>query len=269
METLDKRILAAALELPLEEVLSALERDEAEIRAMPEFNREAFSSIKACWDEYLSFTFYPEPEYPQRLKESANPPYCLIHHGRLEHLRPSVAVIGDWSRQGSVDSPATLLSAELSANGISIVTGMGGGVEYEARYGAIMATAPFYAVAHYPLLNNKRLFKNYLFGGAFISTSHSQARGKHYLLSMLSDALVVFSPGQNERIRYTVMDALDAGRDVFLHKTALDSEEGEKLLFEGVKLIDGASHLLDLYGIESSAPAVMKEGKVKIVKCWR
>lgn len=79
-----------------------------------------------------------DPDYPQLLLESADPPSLLYVKGRVELLnRPALAIVGSRNAtpQGLKDAEA--LAADLAAQGLTIVSGLALGIDGAAHRGGL------------------------------------------------------------------------------------------------------------------------------------
>ena len=79
-----------------------------------------------------------DPEYPQALREIADPPFLLYALGRIDRLRlPAVSIVGsrDASRYGR--DVAFRLARELSAAGVAVVSGFARGIDAAAHEAAL------------------------------------------------------------------------------------------------------------------------------------
>ena len=79
-----------------------------------------------------------DEEYPAALREISDPPFVLHAVGRLERLRlPAVAIVGsrDASRYGN--DVARRMAGELSAAGVTVVSGFARGVDAAAHEAAL------------------------------------------------------------------------------------------------------------------------------------
>src|ERR1700752_25585 len=87
------------------------------------------------------------PEYPERLKEIYDPPPVLWVRGAVPLLaRPSIAVVGTRHPSPYGTNVAEMLSRDLAARRLVIVSGMARGIETSAHKGAPAARTPTIAV---------------------------------------------------------------------------------------------------------------------------
>ncbi|QAY65590.1 DNA-processing protein DprA [Paenibacillus protaetiae] len=79
-----------------------------------------------------------DPEYPELLKHTPQPPWVLYALGRLELLtRPSIAVVGTRQPTAYGRHTAVNIAETLSENGMTVVSGMARGIDYWAHTGAL------------------------------------------------------------------------------------------------------------------------------------
>jgi len=87
-----------------------------------------------------------DPSYPPLLREIEDPPCVLSVKGSMEDLQPSVAIVGTRSPSHYGKEMAYTLSRELSAMGISVVSGLARGVDKAAHQGALEGIAKTVAI---------------------------------------------------------------------------------------------------------------------------
>ena len=222
------------------------------------YNKALYKDLALAYDNFINFSFYCDSEYPQRLKENVRPPFYITYLGTLKNIKPTVALIGDYSCSKENESIAYKFAKELSLNNISIITGDGRGIERGVRNGAFYGNSPYYVILNHGILNKDNFSAKAMAreGGVLSLSSPSSKidsvgiKGKNYLLATLPEALIVFSTDTNFSILEIVKTALDLGKEVFVHHSALSSQIGYSLAKEGAKIIDGVGHFLDFYCIE-------------------
>ncbi len=81
-----------------------------------------------------------DPEYPQALLTTADPPAVLFAVGRLELLnRPAVAIVGSRNATQQGVANAEGFAAALARAGVTVVSGLALGIDAAAHRGALAA----------------------------------------------------------------------------------------------------------------------------------
>src|ERR1700688_1190603 len=88
-----------------------------------------------------------DPEYPSRLKEICDPPVILFVKGSVEVLaRPGIAMVGTRHPTPYGSGMAELLSIDLAARGLVIISGLARGIDTASHRGAGAAKGKTVAV---------------------------------------------------------------------------------------------------------------------------
>lgn len=193
------------------------------------------------------------PEYPERLKEIYDPPPVLWARGDVSLLgRPSIAVVGTRHPTPYGSAVAEMLSRDLAARNLLIVSGMARGIDSCAHKGALAARKPTVAVwgtgidVVYPKENRKLADEILALGGAILS---EQPMGtfpapqnfprRNRILSGLSVAVLVVEASENSGTRVTARCAAEQNRDLFAvpgNVTSKGSWTPNTLIKQGAKL---------------------------------
>jgi DNA processing protein len=246
----DERDLAEALGSAdrAREVLRGGHDRDAESRA-DAWRRTGFTLITAA-----------DPEYPALLLETADPPFGLFALGNLDRLAgPAVAVVGsrDASRYGR--DVAAALARELSAVGVTVLSGFARGIDAEAHDAAREGPGGTIAIlgcgidVDYPR-ENARLRRAMLPRSLFLSEhppgveprpSHFPVRNR--IIAGMASGVVVVEASRRSGSLITARLAADAGRDVFAVPGSVFSERSagtHALLRDGAILCRGAEDVL-------------------------
>jgi DNA processing protein len=201
-----------------------------------------------------------DTEYPALLREIADPPLLLFALGHVERLRlPAVAIVGsrDASRYGR--DAAWRLSQELSAAGVTIVSGFARGVDAAAHEAALEGPGGTVAVlgcgldVDYPREN--RSLKARLSSSQLLVTEYppgTEPRPQNFpirnrIIAGLSSGVVVVEASRRSGSLITARLAADFGRDVFSVPGSIFSETSagtHALLRDGAILCRGAEDVL-------------------------
>ena len=170
-----------------------------------------------------------DADYPVRLREIFDPPPVLWVRGDRELLsRPAIAVVGTRAPSPYGIGMAEMLSRELAARRMVILSGMARGVDTAAHKGALKAGGRTVAVwgtgldVVYPKENKGLAEEIILSGGAIVS---EQPMGtfpapqnfplRNRIISGLSVGVLVVEAGEQSGTRVTARCALEQNRDVF------------------------------------------------------
>jgi DNA processing protein len=170
-----------------------------------------------------------DADYPDRLREIFDPPPVLWVRGDRALLsRPAIAVVGTRAPSPYGTGMAEMLSRDLAARRMVILSGMARGIDTAAHKGALNAGGRTVAVwgtgidVVYPK-ENKRLAEDIILsGGAIVS---EQPMGtfpapqnfplRNRVISGMSVGVLVVEAGEQSGTRVTARCALEQNRDVY------------------------------------------------------
>jgi DNA processing protein len=170
-----------------------------------------------------------DADYPDRLREIFDPPPVLWVRGDRALLsRPAIAVVGTRAPSPYGNGMAEMLSRDLAARRMVILSGMARGIDTAAHKGALNAGGRTVAVwgtgidVVYPK-ENKRLAEDIILsGGAIVS---EQPMGtfpapqnfplRNRIISGMSVGVLVVEAGEQSGTRVTARCALEQNRDVY------------------------------------------------------
>jgi len=193
-------------------------------------------------------------EYPERLKEIYDPPPVLWVRGNTNLLsRPSIAVVGTRHPTPYGTGMAELLSRDLAARKLLIVSGMARGVDTCAHRGALAARKPTLAVwgtgidVVYPKENRGLAEEILATGGAIVSEvpmgtfpAPQNFPRRNRILSGLSVAVLVVEAAENSGTRVTARCASEQNRDLYAvpgNVTNKNAWTPNMLIRQGAKLV--------------------------------
>ncbi|MEI9968589.1 MAG: DNA-processing protein DprA [Terracidiphilus sp.] len=197
---------------------------------------------------------YSCPEYPERLREIYDPPPVLWVRGDAKLLsRPAIAVVGTRHPTPYGTGIAEMLSRDLAARRLLIVSGMARGIDSCAHKGALVARMPTVAVwgtgidVVYPKENRKLAEEILALGGAIVSElplgtfpAPQNFPRRNRILSGLCVAVLVVEAGENSGTRVTARCAAEQNRDLFAvpgNVTNKGSWTPNTLIKQGAKLV--------------------------------
>lgn len=214
----------------------------------------AEAELKRAAAENATIISFDCPEYPERLKEIFDPPPVLWIRGDVKQLtRPTIAVVGTRHPTPYGSGIAEMLSRDLAARNLLIVSGMARGIDTCAHKGALAARMPTVAVwgtgidVVYPKENRKLAEEILALGGAIVSEvpmgtfpAPQNFPRRNRILSGLSVAVLVVEASENSGTRVTARCAADQNRDLYAvpgNVTSKQSWTPNTLIKQGAKLV--------------------------------
>jgi DNA processing protein len=200
-------------------------------------------SLMTCSDE----------DYPERLGEIFDPPPVLWVRGDRGLLaRPGIAVVGTRQPTPYGNGMAEMLSRDLAARKLLIISGMARGVDTAAHKGALAAGGRTLAVwgtgvdVIYPK-ENKKLAEEIVHGGGAIVSEQPLGTFpapqnfplRNRIISGLSVGVLVVEAGEQSGTRVTARCALEQNRDVYAvpgNVTTRNAWGPNTLIKQGAKL---------------------------------
>ncbi|MGB7263889.1 MAG: DNA-processing protein DprA [Terracidiphilus sp.] len=259
-----KRILDATQQLKYASRIFALTLTELEGLRFPAeaaqfiFDGKARRAAEEEWARVLAqgatLVSYACQEYPERLREIYDPPPVLWVRGNARLLsRPAIAVVGTRHPTPYGTGIAELLSRDLAARHLLIVSGMARGIDSCAHRGALAARMPTVAVwgtgidVVYPKENRKLAEEILAAGGAIVSEvpmgtfpAPQNFPRRNRILSGLSVAVLVVEASENSGTRVTARCAAEQNRDLYAvpgNVTNKGSWTPNTLIKQGAKLV--------------------------------
>ena len=205
-------------------------------RAAARMLREAVPGLLATLEDIGWRWLVPaDPEFPERLRVTADPPLGLFVRGRLA-AAPAVAVVGSRAATPYGRQVARLLGEELVRAGVVVVSGLARGVDACAHEGALAAAGSTWAIwgsgpdRVYPP-EHARLAEAIADAGALLTEyppgtpplrHHFPERNR--LIAGVADATVVVEAAAGSGALGTARQAVDEGREVFAVPGGIFSE---------------------------------------------
>jgi len=213
-----------------------------------------------------------DPDYPQALLTTDDPPVLLYVKGRSELLnRAALAVVGSRNATHQGVANAEAFAAALSAAGLTIVSGLALGIDAAAHRGALDGAGATVAVIGtgpdriYPA-RNAGLARRIAEQGAIVSefpigtpplTGNFPRRNR--LIAGLARGCLVVEAAEQSGSLITARLAAEAGREVFAIPGSIHSPLAKgchKLIKQGAKLAESAQDILEELGWGSAATPV-------------
>lgn len=219
-----------------------------------------------------------DPRYPRTLLDIADPPILLYVKGRVELLQATaVAVVGSRNATAQGILNAEDFSAEISAAGLTIASGLALGIDAAAHRGglqhhraatiAVIGTgidiiypARNRALAHRIAIEGC-IISEYALGTPAIASNFPR---RNRLISGLSRAVLVVEAAAQSGSLITARVAAEQGRDVFAIPGSIHSPLAKgchQLIKQGAKLIECAQDVLDEFDLP--AAAVQRDERAK------
>ncbi|MCD8322509.1 MAG: DNA-processing protein DprA [Oscillospiraceae bacterium] len=189
----------------------------------------ASQTIGRCGEKNISILTLQDADYPDRLRQIADPPVVLYVIGQMPAVDelPLIAIVGTRKATAYGIRMATKMGREIAAGGGVIVSGLALGCDGAAIQGALEAGgAPVGVLGTavdqvYPR-QNKWLFDELRTRGALISeyppgmrTYPADFVARNRIITGLSLGVVVVEAPVHSGTRTTVQHALDQNRDLF------------------------------------------------------
>lgn len=199
--------------------------------------------------------------YPQMLRKIVDaPPVLYVRGEMLPEDVTAVAVVGTRKASRYGIDVARKLSREMSANGITVISGLALGIDSAAHEGALNAKGRTIAVLGngidriYPA-ENRTLSERITHRGAIISefrlgtppSAHNFPR-RNRLMSGLALAVLVVEAPERSGALITAETALEQGREVFAIPANIFNPAGtgtNRLIQDGAKLVTGVEDILN------------------------
>ena len=203
-------------------------------------------------------------DYPDRLRQIADPPVVLYIRGRTFHFdeEPAIAVVGSRNPSNYGQMAAGKFGMELAAGGALVVSGIAQGVDCLAIKGALNGGGKVVSVlaggvdVPYPL-KNRYLYEDVATVGALVSEyppgsahlpGHFPIRNR--ILSGLCLGVLAVECQPNSGTMLTVRHAIEQSRDVFAVPGPIDapmSAGTNQLIRSGAQLVTCGQDILEEY----------------------
>jgi len=202
-----------------------------------------------------------DPEYPQALLETADPPALLYVVGRVDLLgAPSLAIVGSRNATVSGIETARSFARTLSEGGLTIVSGLAAGIDGAAHEGALAGIGRTIAVIGtgadivYPA-RHRDLAHRIAEHGTIVSEfplgtrpANSNFPRRNRIISALSRGVLVVEAALRSGSLVTARFAGEQGREVFAIPGSIHSSLSKgchALIKQGAKLVESAADVLE------------------------
>lgn len=229
-------------------------------RAGPDSNQLAQTLEWLTEDGHHLLTWLDE-DYPEQLREMADPPVLLYAMGRREMLGQNcLAIVGSRNATAQGEANAEAFAQVLSEAGITIVSGLALGIDAAAHRGGLKGAGSTVAVVGtgldrvYPARNKalaheiaeKGLILSEFPLGTVSAPGHFPKRNR--IISGLSHAVLVVEAALNSGSLITARLALEQGREVMAIPGSIHSPLSKgchALIKQGAKLVESAQDIVE------------------------
>ncbi len=202
-----------------------------------------------------------DTHYPALLRHINDPPIVLFYQGNPDCLDGRcITMVGSRKASPAGVQATFKIARDLSAAGVTVVSGMAMGIDTAAHQGCLEGGSPTAAVLacgldiDYPSENadlKRRLLEK---GGVLFSEypPGTPALGRHFpvrnrILSGVSKAVIMMECSPHSGSMHTVQHALDQGRDIYAYPGRIDTtwaKGAHQLLREGANYFTCADDIL-------------------------
>ncbi|SFU31240.1 DNA-processing protein DprA [Butyrivibrio sp. INlla21] len=211
-----------------------------------------------------------DDEYPEKLKNIADPPFALYVKGRLPNPdKPAVAIIGARMCSEYGRYMARQIGRGLAFAGVQVISGMARGVDGISQKAALQAGGASYAIVGsgvdvcYPD-DNRDVYEELCLSGGVISEYPPGTEPKanffpmrNRIISALSDVVVVVEARRKSGTQITVDTALEQGKEVLACPGRLTdrlSDGCNYLISQGAGVVIDVNDVIDrLWHVRSRA----------------
>lgn len=243
--------------------LAGLELPDETIKAITNFDwgGQVESEINRVAKHGYRLLTLPDPIYPDRLRNIADPPPVLWISGEFQpEDQAAVAIVGSRGATDHGRETAMRLAADLGAAGITVVSGLAVGIDAAAHRGAMAGGGRTIGVLgcgldiDYPW-PNRDLLANIPRNGVLATEfplGSWPAKGnfprRNRIISGLSIAVVVVEAAIKSGALITARFALEQGRDVMAvpgRAGSIKSSGTHALIKQGAALVETGQDILD------------------------
>jgi DNA processing protein len=207
-----------------------------------------------------------EDDYPENLKNIADPPICLYVKGSLNRKSQFFSIVGTrqptlYGRKVSYE-----ISYGLAKVGITIVSGMAEGIDGMAHWAAIDAKGQTVAVLGnvdyiYPKTHIALYERIIASGGAIVSEFPPGVRlikgmfvSRNRIISGISKGVLIVEGGEHSGTLITASYAANQGKDIFAIPGQITEESSlapNILIKQGAKMVTQVDDIIQEYALKS------------------
>jgi len=229
----------------------------------------AESGIRRAREGGITPLPWSDAAYPPALTTIIDPPPLLWVRGRVAALStPSVAIVGARAASAYALSVAERLASDLTAAGLTVVSGLARGVDSAAHRGTVASGGVtvavlgsgvdvLYPAEHAPLA--REIEQNGAVISELVPGTPPQPQFfplRNRIISGLSRAVVVIEAGEKSGSLITARSALEQGRDVLAvpgNVLSGRNRGAHALLRDGARIVESAQDVLEELGMTHAA----------------
>lgn len=203
---------------------------------------------------------FESSDYPENLKNIYMPPPFLFAKGDIKKLKnKSIAIVGSRLPSDYGEKVTKQIVSDLTANGITIVSGLASGIDACAHKTAMENGETIAVIGNgfkyiYPS-GNRKLYEQILEKDLIITEllfeshpdrAHFPARNR--IISGLSEGVLVIEANEKSGSLITASHAADQGKDVFAIPGEITNPRAagtNKLIKDGAKIVLDANDILE------------------------
>lgn len=235
---------------------------------------EAYMSAR---DKGIRFVPYFAPDYPEKLRETADFPFAVYVKGRLPDKKSKkAAVVGARRCTPYGEKYAVEFAGKLAESGVEIISGLARGIDGMGQRGALMRGGRTFAVLGsgadvcYPK-EHIGLYTDILEQDGGIISEYPPGTPpvpqnfppRNRIISGLADAVLVMEARERSGSLITADMALEQGRDVYALPGPVNSELSRgcnRLIQQGAGILISPEALLEEWNLPCTEPG-QKNGK--------
>ena len=220
--------------------------------------------INLCAKHDINIITLGEREYPNRLRNTCDPPLVLYYKGEFPNFDDEVAITMVGARRPTLlgIKSALSLSARLSRAGCLVVSGGAYGIDKYSHIGALATGSATVCVLPCGLdikylVNNEKMYGDIKKRGCIISeyppgvgVSRSAFKVRNRIMSALSIGTVIIEAAQASGTIMTANHAAEQGKDVFVIPGPIGEANyagSNKLISDGARTLLSASDIVSEY----------------------
>lgn len=230
-----------------------------------------------CYRKRFGLCSYVDEDYPPILREISSPPAFFYYRGTIQPFVERIAIVGTRHNTDYGQKVALELAENLTATGLTIVSGAARGIDTFAHRGALKHGRTVAVLGYglnwvYPR-ENKKLLEQIAENGLVMSEFHPNFEAnegtfpqRNRIISGLCRGVIVVEAGQKSGALNTAQWAADDSRDVFCVPGRIYSEMSvgcHALIRDGARLIRNAWDVLDFYDFDMLKLSLQKNSSLQ------
>ena len=235
--------------------------------------------VEFCYKKNVKICTTSDENYPPILKQTSAEPIIFYYRGEIVPNAERIAIVGTREATPYGEQVTKILSADLAAAGLTIVSGAAKGIDTFAHQAALKngrtVAVLGYGINKIPT-EKRKFFEEIVAKGGVIMTEFppnfdgntGTFPARNRVIAGLSRGVIVVEAGERSGALITANRAADFSRDVFVVPHSIFSPKSagcHNLIRDGAILIKGAEDVLEEYNFENKKIAPKIESEEKIV----